>query len=236
VRAYVYFDADQPALTKISGFVEELIAQYGVRLLVRADGVQLARLAEQGRRVELYEPPKYCTAHQERCPITLQPPADAPPGWWHPPARAEQRYYAVIFVGPPLPKWVDDVKDKGATLIGPGSGFIVVSMNQEQARKVLALGRVESVGELFPYLKVYPDVFKFARLHPKDEQEINVVLWDAGCRKNIERLITKWGGRIKKSGRNNIICKLRANGIRLLAMRNEVSVIEPWSPPSLSNR
>ena len=107
-KAYVYVDsADEAGQELVAATVTEVIAVYGVRVLVRGEEAQLQAVQAAGYQVEPAEDTSYLALSHVVIDTTAEPTrALAAPGWHTAAAVDEPVYWLIQFVGPMLPEWV----------------------------------------------------------------------------------------------------------------------------------
>lgn len=188
-KAFIYIDStDESGQATVAAGVTEVIAAYGVRVLVRATDEELAALEASGLRVELANemdslpfpgmsigteaPPamesgaepesRTVTTSKKKAGTKSRRPkkqSTTQPASASREILEEPAYWLVQFVGPPLPEWVDGVRATGAEIIGPmPPNIILVRMTTAQADAVRALDRVQWVGLYQASYKVHPEI------------------------------------------------------------------------------
>ncbi len=188
-KAFIYIDStDESGQATVAAGVTEVIAAYGVRVLVRATDEELAALEAAGLRVELADEmdslPFPGASTQTDVPTALKSGIEAE-GQSKAKSKTKAKtktkpakkkstktsatafselsedpvHWLVQFVGPPLSEWVDGVRATGAEIVGPiPPNIILVRMTTAQADAVRALDRVQWVGPYQASFKVHPDI------------------------------------------------------------------------------
>jgi serine protease AprX len=184
-KAFIYIDStDEEAQAAVAAGVTEVIAVYGVRVLVLATDEELAALEAAGRRVEMANemdsfpfpsaPDTTETTSEAITKGARKGASKAKRTRGRPKKQAAARsaaasggtsdqeemvYWLVQFVGPPLPEWVDEVRTAGAEVVGPvPPNLILARMTTAQADAVRVLDRVQRVELYRPEHKVHLDL------------------------------------------------------------------------------
>ncbi|NOZ29637.1 MAG: S8 family serine peptidase, partial [Chloroflexi bacterium] len=255
-KAFVYVDStDEAGQAAVAAGVTEVLAVYGVRVLVRATEEQLQALEEAGFQVELADEMDRLTLPSVIIDTTAEPTraaAPPPPGWRTRAAPDEPSYWLVQFVGPPQPEWIEAVRDAGADIIGPmPENAILVRMTQPQADAVAQLEHVQWVGPYEPLYKIHPELIGEEGPLPATEASRLAEVGGAETRATAERValritlfepealsaivseIESAGGTIEKADIDTIICELPRSAIPTIAALPAVAQIEPYAPPVL---
>lgn len=247
-KVYVYFDsADSAARSTVQAGVDEVIAVYGMRTLARATDEQSRALMEAGFRVELADREDLLIL--DSVIIDTTAPAPSPPAGWAGPGND---VWLVQFVGPPLPDWVEAVRNAGAEVLGlVSSSALMVRISDAQAQAVEDLGRVQWIGRYEPLYKIHPELARedgpvpaaqIERLAAADDSEggtaaeeayVKIEVFNPSNLSDVANVMEANGGSIEEATANIIIGHLPQAAIRTIARMPETARISRYAPPEL---
>ncbi len=147
-------------------------------------------------------------------------------------------FYIVQFKGHAKEEWKQALRESGAVLYDyvPNDAFIA-RMNSSAKSHIEALDMVQWIGSYMPEYRISPVLSSSSAIMGQEikNENISVLLFDAGDNKRVSDEITGLGGEIVSNPGNRIRVSISRTGIPDISHINGVSWIEKYVQPVILN-